>query len=259
MVKINHRGVDKDQGIVKTAALIVIGDEILTGKVKDENTIFFANTMFENGIKVARVLTIPDDVPIISESVLSYSKIYDYVFTSGGVGPTHDDKTFSGVANAFSLPLVINQEAYEYFRDSQIKASRGPEISLAQQKMLKYPSPCKVYFVETSWLPVVVVNNVYILPGVPRLFHKLLHGIEYLFKGEKFFRRVLYTDLLESLIAEALESIQEAYPKTFIGSYPQEAEKPFNVIVTIEGIDEPEVCLVTEKIMPLIQGRKTAI
>lgn len=244
---------------MKSAALIVIGDEILTGKVKDENTLVFASTMFERGIRVARVLVIPDDVPTIAQSVNDYSQSYDYVFTSGGIGPTHDDKTFDGIARAFSLPLVEHAVAFDYFKDAQIKAGRGEVVTLSQRKMLQFPSPCEVHFIEPLWLPLVVVKNVYIFPGVPYLFEKMITGFAYLFSGSKFYRQIIYTDRSESVIAEALKGVQESSPTTAIGSYPQMPGKPFNVMVTIEGVDEALVSLVAQKLIPLIGGRTTAL
>lgn len=244
---------------MKSAALIVIGDEILTGKVKDENTFVFAKTMFERGIRVDRVLVIPDDIPIIAKSVLEYSKIYDYVFTSGGIGPTHDDKTFDGVAKAFSLPLCEHVEAFNYFKEAQIHAGRGDEVSLSQRKMLCFPTPCQIYFIKPLWLPLVVVNNVYIFPGVPTLFEKMITDLSHLFVGSKFYRQLIYTDLSESKIAEALKTIQDNYPETAIGSYPQTPGTPYNVMVSIEGLDEKLVSMVSNKITPLIDGRKTAL
>lgn len=244
---------------MKSAALIVIGDEILTGKVKDENTFVFAKTMFDQGVRVERVLVIADDIPIIAENVVKYAKDYDYVFTSGGVGPTHDDKTFEGIAKAFSLPIVEHALAYEYFKRAQIKAGRGEVITPAQRKMLGFPSPCEVHFIEPLWLPVVAVKNVYIFPGVPYLFEKMMTGLAHLFLGEKFYREIIYTDQSESSIADDLKLVQDEYPKTAIGSYPQMPGKPFNVMISIEGVDEKLVSSVAEKIIPLISGRKTAL
>lgn len=242
-----------------TAALIVIGDEILTGKVKDENTLVFTSIMFERGIRVSRVLTIPDDISIIAESVAQYSLQYDYVFTSGGVGPTHDDKTFDGVAKAFSLPMVEHKEAYEYFKQAQIKVGRGEEVSSTQRKMLLFPTPCQVHFIEPLWLPLVIVKNTYVFPGVPYLFEKMMKGFAHLFCGKPLSRELVYTDLSESSIAESLKVIQEAYPEVAIGSYPQMPNRPFNVMVSIEGGDGQLVMAVKEKIMALISGRITAL
>jgi len=244
---------------VKTAALVVIGDEILTGKVKDENSFIFTNTMFERGVQVGRIEVIPDLVVDIGESVTRLAKIFDYVCTSGGVGPTHDDRTFDGIAYGFSLPITEHSEALNYFQKAQVRAGRGKEISLAQRKMLAFPSPCQVYFVDPLWLPLVVVKNVYIFPGVPYLFAKLITSFAHLFDGGKFFREIVFTDLPESQIALELKTLQDNNPDVAIGSYPQgPPPKSYNVMVTVEGRVEQSVCKVANELIPLIDGRKTA-
>jgi molybdenum cofactor synthesis domain-containing protein len=242
--------------VVKTAALIVIGDEILTGKVKDENSFIFTQAMFDRGIRVWQILVIPDDIDIIAASVCQYSKICDYVFTSGGVGPTHDDKTFDGIALGFNLPIKRNERAFSYFREAQKKANRGDNVSEAQMKMLCFPDPCQVYFMEPLWLPLVVVNNVYVFPGVPFLFETMIKGFLHLFDGGKFYRQTIFTDRTESKIALDLKTIQDQNPDVSIGSYPQMPGKPYNVMVTIEGVEEDKVHHVLSLLLPLIDGRQ---
>lgn len=242
---------------MKSAALIVIGDEILTGKVKDENSFVFAKTMFEHGVRVPRIIVIPDDIDIIARTVAEYSLHFDYVCTSGGVGPTHDDMTFDGIASGFSLPLVEHHEALSYFQAAQQRANRGDVVSAAQKKMLCFPSPCQVFFIEPLWLPLVVVKNVYIYPGVPYLFEKLMTGLVHLFEAGKFFREILFTDRSEAKIAFDLKKIADQNPDVSIGSYPQMPGKSYNVMVTVEGVDQGKVFCVTAELLPLINGRKT--
>ncbi len=240
---------------MKSAVLVVIGDEIFTGKVKDDNSFVFAKTMFDRGVRVPRIEIIPDSIPVIAETIALYSKSADYVCTSGGVGPTHDDMTFDGIAQAFSLPITEHAEAFSYFHGAQAKAGRGDVVSEAQKKMLRYPTPCRVYFVETLWLPLVVVNNVYIFPGVPYLFEKLLTSLAHLFVGGKFFREIVYTNLSENQIAHDLKVLQDENTDVAIGSYPKMPGGPYLVMITVEGIDEQKVHTVSEKLVPLINGR----
>lgn len=242
---------------MKKAALVVIGDEILTGKVKDENSFIFAKTMFERGVEVGRIEVIPDVILDIGATVTKLAQTYDYVCTSGGVGPTHDDRTFDGIAYGFSLPIKEHAEAVNYFQTAQARAGRGREVSLAQRKMLAFPSPCQVHFIEPLWLPLVVVKNVYIFPGVPFLFTKLMHGFAHLFNGGKFFREIIFTDLAESQIAFDLKIVQDHHPDVAIGSYPQAPGMAYNVMVSIEGRIEESVVKVTKELVPLIKGRKT--
>jgi molybdenum cofactor synthesis domain-containing protein len=243
---------------VKKAALVVIGDEILTGKVKDENSFIFAQIMFERGVEVGRIEVIPDVICDIGDTVKRLAQNYDYVCTSGGVGPTHDDRTFEGIAYGFSLPIKEHSEAVNYFQSAQARAGRGQEISLAQRKMLAFPSPCQVHFIEPLWLPLVIVKNVYIFPGVPFLFTKLIEGFAHLFNGGKFFREIVFTDLAESQIAFDLKIVQDNNPDVAIGSYPQAPGTAYNVMVTVEGRHEKSVNNVAKELIPLIKGRKTA-
>jgi molybdenum cofactor synthesis domain-containing protein len=242
---------------VKTSALIVIGDEILTGKVKDENSYVFAEAMFDRGVRVERIFVIPDNIKVIGETVRNAANAFDYVLTSGGVGPTHDDITFDGIAYAFNLPICDHKVAIDYFRNAQSDAGRGEIVSEAQMKMLRFPTPCTVHFIKPLWLPLVIVRNVFIFPGVPYLFQTMLNGFSNLFEGGKFFRQIIFTDKAESKIAFDLKAVADQHPDVSIGSYPQMPGKPYNVMVTIEGIEEEKVCLVASQLLPLIDGRKS--
>lgn len=243
---------------MKNAALVVIADEILTGKVKDENTFVFATTMFERGVKVERIEVIPDSVEVIADSVRRLSASYDYVCTSGGVGPTHDDRTLEGISYAFDVPLVEHEEAYRYFQAAQEKAGRGSVVSEAQRKMLALPRGCQVHFVESLWLPLIQYENVYIFPGVPFLFERLMVAHAGLFQGGKFYREIIVTNKSESTIAHDLSLIQEQFSAVNIGSYPQIPGKGFNVLVSIEGEDQQQVLAATELLLPAIEGRREA-
>lgn len=241
---------------MKKAALIVIGDEILTGKVKDENSFVFANTMFERGVRVERIDTIPDDIETIADTVRRFNANYDYVCTSGGIGPTHDDRTLEAIAYAFSLPLIEHEQARAYFETAQEKAGKGREISQAQRKMVTFPESSQVYFAEPSWLPLIRVNKVYIFPGVPLLFKHLMHAHASLFAGSKFYREIIVTNRAESTIAHDLDTVQNQFKELSIGSYPQIPRKDFNVMVTIEGENEHQVSHVASLLIPLIDGQK---
>ncbi len=258
MARKSRPGGNREVANVKTSALIVIGDEILTGKVKDENSFVFAQAMFDQGVRVERILVIPDDIHVIARAVQEFSARYDYVLTSGGVGPTHDDKTFDGVALGFNVSIERHEEAVKYFGDAQRAAGRGETISDAQMKMLRFPTPCVVHFIEPLWLPLVVVKNVFVFPGVPFLFQTMINGFAHLFLGGKFYREIIFTDKSESKIAFDLKAVQDQYPDVNIGSYPQMSGTPYNVMVTIEGVEEGKVSTATSLLLPLIDGRKTA-
>lgn len=240
---------------MKTAALIVIGDEILTGKVRDENSFIFANTMFNRGVRVPRIITIPDDVDIIADSVRSFSLNYSYVCTSGGVGPTHDDRTHEAIAKAFNRPLVRNEATAKHFLQSSTDPNKEKLLLEAQEKMLMLPRLSEVYFLPPMWMPLTRVENVFIFPGVPVLFERYMLGFAHLFSGMKFFRKTLYTDKTEIAIAKVLSIVQEKYKTLSIGSYPQIPRKDYGVMVTIEGSDEKLVDEACTEVFSLISGR----
>lgn len=243
---------------MKTAGLVVIGDEILSGKIKDENSFVFTKTMFERGVKVKRIETISDDLSDISQTVKKFSDSFDYVCTSGGVGPTHDDCTLAGIAKAFKAPLVKNQEAYDYFQKAQSLAKRGETISKAQEKMLILPHPCELFFTEPLWLPLIKHQNVFIYPGVPFLFERLMTRFSYLFIGGQFFREIIFTNETEAAIAENLEEIQEQHKNVSIGSYPQGLNAQAKVMVSVDGENQEEVSRVRDLVVSKIAGWQKA-
>lgn len=238
-----------------SAALLVIGDEILSGKVKDENSFVFTKTMYEQGVTVERIEVIPDIEEIIAERVNHYRARHTYVATSGGVGPTHDDRTLQALSQAFKSPLKLHEASLNYFKEAQIKSGGKDVVSEAQLRMLRYPEVTKVFHAEPSWLPLLVLENVYVFPGVPSLFRQLLESFSSLFVGGKFYLSTIFTDMPETKIAPALSDAAERFSAIKIGSYPQMASGPCRVIVTVEGEDEALVEEVTLLLVPLLDGR----
>lgn len=220
-----------------TAGMVVIGDEILTGKVQDKNTYTLSRVLFERGVVLSRVETIPDEIDDIARTVARMSAAYTWVFTSGGIGPTHDDKTYEGIAHAFGRKLAYREDVLEKMAAHYRTLGKG-ELNDARKRMALMPEGCELLHGEALWVPVVVVENVHVLPGVPTLFETMLDGIKDRFSGVKRHRVLLYTDRYEGDIADALAREQATHPSVAIGSYPQYgAEKRFNVMVTLEGED----------------------
>lgn len=240
-----------------TAGMVVIGDEILTGKVQDKNTYALARVLFERGVVLARVETIPDDVDEIARTVRRMSAAYTWVFTSGGIGPTHDDKTYEGVAHAFGKKLAYRQDVLARMEAHYRSLGKGP-LNDARKRMALMPEGCELLEGERLWVPVVVVENVHVLPGVPELFESMLAGIQERFSGERRHRVLLYTDRYEGDIADALAREQAAHPSVAIGSYPQYGEtKSFNVMVTLEGVDASLVEEVASRLERDIGGSRS--
>lgn len=240
-----------------TARAIIIGDEILSGKTQDTNSHYLSKVLFEQGVRLLEIRTIPDEVELIASVVKEFSNSSDFVFTTGGIGPTHDDKTYESVAKAFGYPTRLHNDAFKKF------CSRydydGDSVNEYRKRMSIFPDPCSVLDVPDLWVPVVVVKNVYIYPGVPELFRYMLENTRKQFEGVPLCRRKIYTHLVEGEIAEALDRIQNSCRSVAIGSYPKfnHPSNPaldFKVMVSIEGEVQNTVDDIAEQIQCAIDG-----
>ncbi|MDA0713460.1 MAG: molybdopterin-binding protein [bacterium] len=238
---------------MKTASALIIGDEILTGKIRDENSVVLAQVLFECGVKLARIEIIPDDISEISRSIKIMSNTFDHVFTSGGIGPTHDDKTYEAIAHAFDLKLEYHEPTLAKFIKYHELYGNDKLFATAHKKMALFPMPCEVTPVEKLWISLVTVKNVHILPGIPHLFHQLLQVVRPKLQGKPFERVLIYTKKYEGEIADILSDTQEEFPSVAIGSYPQKSSE-HKVMVSVEGQDNKIVNLVAQKIALLIDG-----
>lgn len=215
-----------------TAALLVIGNEILSGKVRDTNSPFLAVELRKLGVDLERIVTIPDVIETIAHEARALSDAYDYVFTSGGIGPTHDDLTMDGIALAFGRKVVVHQAMVERME----RYSEKP-VNDAMRKMAMIPDGAEVLDVGGLWFPVVVVENVHILPGIPELFEKKFHSIRDRFSGTPFHLRKFYVRENESEIADVLNSLLAEFPALMLGSYPKINELHYRVLLTLESRD----------------------
>ncbi|CAG8564532.1 3118_t:CDS:2 [Acaulospora morrowiae] len=214
----------KDRPFPKTAACLVIGDEILNGKTVDINSGFFVKYCFNLGIDVKGIEVIPDEEEIIIEAVRRLSSKHDFVVTSGGIGTTHDDITYPSIARAYDLPLRYHQPTLDRMR-SMTKGSQLMQYE-SHKRMALFPDRSLVIFPsETFWVPIVIVNeNVHILPGIPPLFRALLSGYgRYLQGRERFVAKYVKTYRIEPQIAPMLASVQKKVESLGIkiGSYPK--------------------------------------
>jgi len=215
----------------------IIGDEVLNGKIQDTNSRFFAKYCFSKGIEVKKILVVGDEEDEIIESIKSLALKYDFILTSGGIGPTHDDITYQSIAKAFNLNLVLHQETVEKMIKLRKKTSPilNKEAQDAQYRMATLPQGDDVeniYLNDELWVPVVGINQqIFILPGVPQLFESLLtrlienHLIKRIPNDNKFIRYFVTTEFSESEIAPKLTSLQskainDGYNDVKIGSYP---------------------------------------
>jgi molybdenum cofactor synthesis domain-containing protein len=244
--------------VTSTAGFVVIGDEILTGKIQDVNTHKLASVLFERGVKLTRVETIPDDLDDIAETVRRMSERHTYVFTSGGIGPTHDDMTYEGVARAFGRGVAYREDVLAKMAE-HIRARGWGELNEDRKRMALMPEGCDLLITEGElWVPVCRVENVHILPGVPQLFAHLLDGIADNFSGTRQHRVLLYTQTWEGDIAAPLRRVDEENPGVQIGSYPKFGdEHAYKVMVTLEGADEAEVERVADELVAALPASRT--
>lgn len=240
---------------MKTASALIIGDEILTGKTRDENSIVLAQVLFECGVKLSRIEIIGDDVVEIANSVNRMSNAFDYVFTSGGIGPTHDDKTYEAIAHAFALKLKYHEPTLAKFKKYNELYLPDRQFTDAYKKMALFPNPCEVTPVDKLWISLVTVRNIHILPGIPQLFKQLIQVVKPKLQDRPFVRALIYTKKYEGEIADNLTNVQNEFPEIAIGSYPQKNPE-HKVMVSIEGQDYQMVNQVAQIIASLIDGFK---
>jgi len=215
-----------------TAGILVIGNEILSGKVGDTNSPYLCRELRNLGVEVERVVVIPDEIETIASEVKAMHAAFDFVFTSGGVGPTHDDLTLDGVARAFGRPLVLDESIV-----ARMERAQGRPPNESQKKMARIPADAVLIDSGDLWLPVVVVENVYVLPGIPELLRRKFESIRGRFRGVPFLLKRVYVRQSESDIARDLHELLGEFPELMLGSYPKVGEERFQVLLTLESRD----------------------
>lgn len=217
---------------MRTAGLLVIGNEILSGKVVDTNSPYLAKELRLLGVDLMRILTIPDEIDLIAGETRAMSEAFDYVFTSGGIGPTHDDLTMEAVAKAFGRKLVLNEAMCD-----RISRHQQEPLNESQRKMAMLPEGAKAVDAGDLWFPIVIVENVHVFPGIPQLFEKKFEAIRDRFSGDPFHLRQVYVTRHESDIAQSLHDLLGDFPNVMLGSYPRLGETHYRVLLTLESRD----------------------
>lgn len=207
------------QDRVWTAALLVIGDEILSGRTADKNVAQVATWLNEQGIRLAEVRIVPDDQHRIVEAVNALRTRYDYLFTTGGIGPTHDDITIDSIAAAFGVPVVIHPEARRILEDWYRDRPGG--VTEARLRMARVPAGAELLPNPSSGAPGVKIGNVFIMAGVPGIAGAMLHALTGKLEGGRPIVSVIVgARAPESDVAELLRETEAANPGVAIGSYP---------------------------------------
>lgn len=221
---------------VPTAGIVIIGDEILSGKFVEENAAFLIGELRALGVELRRITVIPDDLDDIAATVRDASARFDHVFTSGGVGPTHDDVTIAAIARAFDTTVARHAEL-----EAKVRGYWKDRLAPANLRLADIPSGSELVYGKDAVWPVVCYRNVYILPGVPTLFRRKFVDIRDRFRACPATAARLYVDLDEGELAPHLDATVAAHPTVKIGSYPRFSERDFRVLVTFEGADPAEV------------------
>ena len=238
------------------AAILIIGNEILSGRTQDTNTSTLATWLNSLGVKVSEVRVIPDVEETIISSVNLLRKQYTYVFTSGGIGPTHDDITSESVSKAFELPYERHEEGYKI-----LEAYYKPgEFNDGRQKMIWMPKGAKLILNPSSGAPGFYVENVFVLPGVPSILKSMLGGLKNkIVGGNPIISHTISLRTFESHIAESLTSVQNKYKDVEIGSYPFFHAGKLGVSIVIRSDDEKLIKECSLEVMNFVNDKKIKV
>jgi molybdenum cofactor synthesis domain-containing protein len=220
------------------ASLIIIGDEILSGRTEDKNLSYLANWLGKLGINLCEVRVILDDKEDIIDAVNSLRKKYDYVFTTGGIGPTHDDITTDCIAKAFGVETRIDDDALEKMEEFL----SGKELTEPLLKMLKIPEGGELIYSPATKAPGYKIGNVFVMAGIPKIMQGMLEGMyDYLERGEIIHSKSLDIMVGESFFAEDLAEIQDKFSNVSVGSYPFSRDGVYGATIVLRSTRESDL------------------
>jgi molybdenum cofactor synthesis domain-containing protein len=235
----------------RTAAALLIGNELLSGKIHEANLVELARTLRAVGVSLKRVVMVPDELDVIADEVRVLNAAYDVVFTSGGVGPTHDDITIEAIAKAFGVPAVVDATFESMLRDVY-----GDRMTDGHRRMALVPLGADlVVHDEVRW-PTVRMKNVWVLPGVPEAFRMKLAVVRDHVRGSyRFVTREVYTRMDEPDLKPLLDKVVAAHPDVDVGSYPKWFDARYKTKITFDATDESKLeAAVTEFLSLLPEG-----
>jgi molybdenum cofactor synthesis domain-containing protein len=235
------------------AAILIIGNEILSGRTQDTNTGTIALWLNSIGVKVEEVRVIPDIEKTIIDTVNKLRKSYNYIFTTGGIGPTHDDITAESISKAFDLKYEIHKEAFKIL-ESYYKPG---EFNEGRQKMVWMPKNANLILNPTSGAPGFSVENVFCLPGVPSILKSMIGGLKNeIVGGEPILSHTISLRTVESEIASSLTEIQNNNKEVEIGSYPFFQAGKLGVSIVMRSVDQSKIDFCSSKILELVNQKK---
>jgi FAD synthetase len=228
-----HSSIVKSHEVMpKTAGIILVGNEILSGKIVDANAAYLCRELRELGVDVRRITVIADEVEVIAGEVRGFSHAFDIVFTSGGVGPTHDDVTIEGVARAMGVAVVRHPVLV-----ALLERYHGYPVNEANLRMAEVPEGATLVG-QSLRFPTILMRNVYVLPGVPEIFRQKFDAIRERFRDVPFHLKCVFVRIGEGVLAGHLNTLLSDFPALSLGSYPEFSNPEYRVKVTLESRDE---------------------
>jgi len=238
------------------AAIIVIGNEILSGRTQDVNIGSLSKWLNGLGVKVEEARVITDEENKIIKTIHELRKKFNYIFTTGGIGPTHDDITSRSIAKAFNLSYGYHKEAYAILE----KYYGKNKFSEGRKKMAMLPNKASLILNPSSGAPGFIVKNVFCLPGVPSILKSMLGGLNDKIKGgKKILSRTISVQTVESEIAKSLEDVQNQFKKVEIGSYPFFRLGKIGVSIVIRSTEKSKVDVCYKQIVSFLNKKKVYI
>ncbi|USG59509.1 molybdopterin-binding protein [Sneathiella marina] len=243
---------------IVTAAVIVIGDEILSGRTKDKNMVYLAEQLIEQGVQLREVRVIPDIENEIINAVNSLRKKFDYVFTTGGIGPTHDDITADSIAAAFNIEIGYHPEAMNIL--TRHYENSGIEFNEARMRMARIPEGALLIDNPVSKAPGFQVENVFVMAGVPIIMQAMFEGIiSRISGGARMLSRTIGAGLPEGKIAGELGALQNEFPDVSMGSYPFFRQGEVGTNLVLRSINQLDLDRAFEKLKKILQDMKVEI
>lgn len=244
-----------DDKKVYTACLIIIGNEILSGRTRDANLQYLAEKLNEWGVRLREARVIPDIEKTIVDTVNECRATHDYVFTTGGIGPTHDDITAASVAKAFGVGLVLDQPSYDAMA---ARFDNPDDFNPARQKMCYIPEGATVIENAVSIAPGFKIDNVFVMAGVPSIMRAMVDTLQNnLVGGARVQSRSVAVYLPEGAVAEGLSALQDRYPEIDIGSYPFYRDGKFGTSLVLRGTDLDDLEKALEQVVQMIRALGT--
>ena len=238
------------------AAILIIGNEILSGRTQDTNTGTIAKWLNSIGVTVNEVRVIPDIESTIVETVNHLRKVNNYIFTTGGIGPTHDDITAQSISKAFNLEYEIHQEAFKIL-ETYYKVG---EFNEGRQKMVWMPKNANLILNPTSGAPGFYVENVFCLPGVPSILKSMLGGLkDKIVGGNPIISHTISLKTVESEIANSLTNVQDNNKDVEIGSYPFFQAGKLGVSIVIRSEDQKKIDKCSTEILKFVNQKKIEV